>query len=504
MEKKLTQIYKRIFIFICFYISILLSVYGSVIENSSSIKHLIDKNKVWEYRYQYVMGAYSDINHVAYFKMKFSGEMEVNGKTYSNLTSYDCADNNLEPSNHPFTDQSWLLREDASKIYISSANQNQELFPNENKLDEYILYDFTLRIGDSYEGLIYLNERPVVKSIKCIDVQDINVNGDILREFRLSVSGYEFTVLEGIGVNSKYGFLPYITPNAIYPGAIEYYSLMKTFDVSGNEIYNTCNNNLPRLISEDFIWEYIYMPKDSNTLVLIDKMFDGKEKIDGKWYNKFISIGNKTIQNNDATIVNSFPNSSIDSNLLKNIPLLSFLREEYGKIYLLNPSKTGKNQNKEILLYDLDFTKNCTSYYSGYYTSQCQLIHDTLKVDDIELLMEDDKPYIFDNEECIKYLISNSSGETLNLISGIGPLNSGMIDFPLFDNNEQTLVLNNIYDKEGNIVFRGFNYNQSYVDSNSYDKAYNYFNLLGAKITNPKNGDLLIQTDGKSAKKIIY
>ncbi len=138
----------------------------------------------------------------SYIKFYWDGETVLNGVTYKNLKAINLTAQEQGYNCYPFEGFIAYLREDAEerKVYKWNPNQNAE----------YVLYDFTLDIGDYYpeESEIY-NTYPL-KSIETGTVFDASVRA---YDFAEEDNSFEkWFIYEGIGSANGILFPPMGVP----------------------------------------------------------------------------------------------------------------------------------------------------------------------------------------------------------------------------------------------------------------------------------------------------
>ena len=107
--------------------------------------------------------------------------------------------------------------------------------------------------------------------------------------------------------------------------------------------------------------------------------------------------------------------------------------------------------------------------------------------------------------------IAGDSGRNITYVQGIGVTDGGIYPRPTIssDSARPRIILNNVYDSEGNVVYAGAGIVPpvpNIVDTNPEDEnnVVVFYNMQGQRVMSPRPGDLLIrQTSGKT-EKIIF
>lgn len=148
---------------------------------SATENQFIREDRVWNY---HIWGI-GDPSHY-FFKMKFDGTTEIEGKTYHNLKTYDCIGYNYDRDNGQFVfvkeveskSVFYLREEEGGKVYIYDRGKGNTCFfldfPEDYEYPhETVLYDFNLNPGESYRhigvwGPVYEYDLDI-KNIEAID-----------------------------------------------------------------------------------------------------------------------------------------------------------------------------------------------------------------------------------------------------------------------------------------------------------------------------------------------
>lgn len=225
-------------------------------------------------------------------------------------------------------------------------------------------------------------------------------------------------------------------------------------------------------IHTEWVYEYFHVG-DRNIRELIRYEFNGVDVINGKEYNR-LEIKDFDIWRFE-TDTDLVPDNMCDTNKVY------YLREENGKIFrymgyevetpMETPDElTPPETEGEYLMFDLNLGEG-DSYWT-FYTAEdepfewvkvCIDEKSTIEIDSTDVTMQVIKSvnsYYCGEESYISY----SKYENLWIIDGIGPIGSKTIEFygSIIGLEFNPFVcfyspreLNNIYDKEGNVVFAG-------------------------------------------------
>lgn len=450
--------------------------------------------------------------------MKFDGTETHNGMEYHILRAYNCIDTNLKPTSFDYLNTIWLLREEDGIVYYLDTNwlvdDSDYSEQGKGSAREYVLYNFNIQPGESFDGLAMIyNEFAPVK-ITCNGIEKMMINNQETKLFHLSTEfcpdGFE--VLENVGIISKWVFLPYL--NIIDDESDPYkgrYLFTKYSDTEGNVLYQRDDSSDARLISDSRIWEYLYFSPDQTEGMLIRRSFTETKKIENQFYHKFSTLSALKWDR----IYDDVSGLWIDSEPCEceyKMPYEGWLREEYMKIYMYVKGMDIPGipeGTEEILLYDFDGNKATPDYQSGLFNVDATFTPSTMTVDRISLFDDNGDIIKIDGAECIFFFVTSPNLDSQILLEGVGPINQGMVDMPLnYPSTEHyTITLNNLYDEENNIIFKGIDYHSTFsgIDSiHTTDSSVRYYNLQGQPVYDPKKGEFVICVagDGRVSKLI--
>ena len=188
---------------------LLISLMLSVISFSLQAQHpFLEKGKTW-----HVMN-FSMGGHIIVQDYYVENDTVVDGKTYSKVYSKTDEGTTLEV----------LLREEDQRVYRHSLNSK----------NEYIIYDFNLKEGDSF--VRHLSDDNISCCVK--KVETVNINGEDLKQLTIECSSemepmYSETMTWTEGIGYRYGLLDGIVnfaPSSWSRGVIY--------------VYNSQSNNL--------------------------------------------------------------------------------------------------------------------------------------------------------------------------------------------------------------------------------------------------------------------
>ena len=197
---------------------------GAFSLSAEEYKSMIRYDRVWEY----INSQWLD-RQVCY--VKFDGQKEINGKTYHRLVAFKTAGYDYDSDGQPYlfdinNNYFWhegYLREEDGKVYTLvmtdplMINPSVMLFTAEYdqskdyRLEEKLLYDFTLKEGESYKGLQIQFDMGVEMDYKVMSVEHVEIEGEDHRLMRICPDdGWDYKngepIVEGIGIAS-YGCL---------------------------------------------------------------------------------------------------------------------------------------------------------------------------------------------------------------------------------------------------------------------------------------------------------
>lgn len=162
---------------------LLISLMLSAISFSLQAQHpFVEKGKTW-----HVMN-FSMGGHIIVQDYYVENDTVVDGKTYSKVYSKTDEGTTLEV----------LLREGNQQVYRRSLNSK----------DEYIIYDFNLKEGDTF--VRHLSDDNI--SCRVVKVETVNINGEDLKQLTIECSSemepmYSQTMTWTEGIGYRYGLL---------------------------------------------------------------------------------------------------------------------------------------------------------------------------------------------------------------------------------------------------------------------------------------------------------
>ncbi|MDE7419355.1 MAG: hypothetical protein K2N35_04010 [Muribaculaceae bacterium] len=267
----------RLFLFLCFITMTSISVAAE--EYQSIIRY----DRIWEH---------VSVNWTkrTVFYEKFDGPEEINGKTYHRLVSFRKASYDFDAEGKAYVfdvDENYYkhegyLREEDGKVYTLICNEglfgddwhNILYIPNGNDahpadLEEKLLYDFTCKEGDSYNGLHLTGyeAHEMVYNVK--SVESIEIDGEQCRRLLVSPEGYddfELPMVEGVGIDSEYGCLTSI--NFLYlptcPCMDHIFNRLLSAD--GRTVYGDESSNIPIIGDLSVVYDITQPSKDYTSI----------------------------------------------------------------------------------------------------------------------------------------------------------------------------------------------------------------------------------------------
>lgn len=430
----------------------------------------MSKDKVWHYYARHSAGSFGEpqgetIGPILYFSTDYE---VINGKNYFALMR----------EKTPSSDADTLLRmrqEEGKVIFLVDGRIKDNIFAYDKDLeigDEILVFDFDAKTGDIYRGLVAGDMGSLeLTDLKIESVDTIEKYGQRLIRQNISCPEHPFRgeipVVEGIGTGINLFFLPLlgdaITGSPTYGQHIDYV-LREVTDKSGNAVFRQKDftdgedqSYLP-FIREDRVWEYFTTDHDYMSYGhcrLYRWQFIGKEEFEGKNYHRLMQTG-QTLwtdhHDNDGTYSDYAEDTSRS--------LVALMREKSGKVYVRlkdgNNDELQPNFTEERLLYDFGLHPGDTLSFPWYpdgYISRQTFVADTI---DIEYSFEASRilnfvPIEEESAYAPAFAYSNTAG---NL--GLGDMvfiNLG----PFLSCDCGHTALNNVYDLNGNILYKGEN-----------------------------------------------
>lgn len=491
---------------------------------------MIRQDRTWEYlqtRREMKGTAPGFDNHNTLFRMKFDGSEVKNGKEYSRFVY--CGDRSSWTSTIDYNTGTTIstdtvtvpndnttvfyLREEPGKVFVLFPYDESRYFDEANykavKGEEVLLYDFTLKDGESFTGFWSsgdfmggLIDYPV-RALDPVKVagEECRVFG-MTKDFHGACDGYRFAEEAGC---LNYGTLA--APDAVLRTTgltTTDIHLQKMYDADGNVIYDSsqyAKEDPLAMINEDRTW--IYRKQMLGPMVDYEMSFTDSRKLNGHTYHKF-ALTKKTVYDDDGNVSSeeTFENGSG-----------YWLREftECWKVWLLTDgtkpvediSVTDHSKLQDFLIYDFSLIEGsefkCVMYPDDFSESGC-----------VTVTMNDAEPMEIDGQRCrVQIPEGSQSISGLSFIQGIGTTCNGSlatpyvggISGPLSDQSLPSLlsVLLAVKDKDGKIIYKnnsfgGIDSLNSGNESSRSDAP--IYDILGRRVTSMTRGGVYIR-DGK-------
>ena len=255
-------------------------------------------------------------------------------------------------------------------------------------------------------------------------------------------------------------------------------------------------------------WEYLEYERLADGRVgcsAIGCRFDGEESVGDREYSVFKTVYRKSwVMDADEDFTNPRNISEITTQLLDERRAL--LREQAGILYryvdadladaAADPDGISLTEGEEIPLYDFNLQAGeIPAVYAFSPEGSCIAV--TSEISETEdLLVDGNKGQII-------------RGDFPDYAEFAGVIADGFLEMPLTASTpEKKIIFNNLYDADGNIIYRG-NDDQTLagvsLPSASEPSAVEYYNLQGVRIDNPAKGQPVIRRHaGRSEKLIIH
>lgn len=279
----------------------------------------------------------------------------------------------------------------------------------------------------------------------------------------------------------------------------------------------------PTLIDESLLWEYGEAGTNWFHRQIYGCRFDGTETVNDIEYHKFITVYRKSWSQVPDTDNGCFVIvSDIEEDYTPCFRAL--IREENGVVYRYIDAEMAKlsedaniygeseafdfmevrlNEGDEIILYD--FNQDVDGKPGNHmFDGNGRPWVFTGKLTDIdEVLMDGNSFRRYKGPDMFP-----------SYAERIGVLESGTLDMPLinpYNRASSVIFINNVYDSDGNIFYRGVDNNQKILplkvdtlSTSTDNSAVEYFSLQGMRIDNPSKGQTVIRrANGRSEKIII-
>lgn len=390
---------------------------------------------------------------------------------------------------HVLGDSVAFLREENGKVFRLAQYPGKfyQIYPHDsimvNAGDEFILYDFSAAPQTDYvfpnfydSGMYKYNESGTYGILRVLETETIKI-GDKERvqqyvrptnlEWENYEGGFPLFMTEGLGV-MQYGVLHSYHSTIEIPGSPEELWLARVTDGDGTVVYQ--RHTTDRMIQEGRVWEYYVSDVAAHTEKFIRYGFKGTTEKYGHTYHNLTDLA-------DGSTV-------------------ALMREEDYRVWILLDEGTMDYEGKdpvevtpgtEGLLYD---------FSSGMFDTRKMVYCST---------PETEAPYgrLYFLDRKVPH-VEIGAGDRLVInptdalpgsmsVQGVGTL-SGTLCRPSTGTNRVNIRLNNLYDAEGNIIYKGENKaGVEGIDADKADDDSQMFDLMGREIRNPLPGTIYIQ-----------
>ena len=400
---------------------------------------------------------------------------------------------------HVLDDSVAFLREENGKVFIlaqHSGKLNRREIGDDsimvNAGDEFILYDFSAATQTEYihpyffkkptdKGVVGYYNTVRVKETEKIKMGDKEVVRQLVKPFWKDIEGgYSLYMTEGLGV-MEYGTLNSFMADVDITGQEDYPTLARVTDAEGKAVYQRYTSE--KMIQEGRVWEYWLHDDDSGVEKFIRYGFKGTTEKNGRTYHNLTDLDNGSI--------------------------VALMREEDYKVWLLLEGGEMQYHGKDPI--EVAPNSEAIIYNFG---------PDMFDVDGMLFCAnpEIDAPYgtlLFHDRKNISFrfvtvghwhLVSIRDISLGNCITYqiVGPINGGTLCRPTKyyypHLSELKIQLNNLYDADGNIIFKGVNKRNAGVEEIAAEGTMEdnrMFDLMGREIRNPLPGTVYIQNGRK-------
>ena len=264
------------------------------------------------------------------------------------------------------------MRQDGDRVYVNTSNLNvhrlgEDGDSNEDIDSEYLLYDFSLKVGDRFETLGFDEGHGIVVEAEVTATYETENQGHTYRvqEYAVVYDGWidirdrdnltsDAVIIEGVGPDWGYLFEPRTVgifthiPSSIYPLEV------KSTDGSPEWVTKSrgCAGLVTmgnKMVNTEFEWEY-RTPGDFG-YVDFRMRFDDIYIIDDQIYLNFHTLSHTVVSNDGDIVEVKYPDET-----------MFLLREEDKKVYMrirdyscfprLETWYEETGEDKEYLLYD--------------------------------------------------------------------------------------------------------------------------------------------------------
>lgn len=468
----------------------------------------VREDRIWEH--------YSSYGGTTLFQSRFFGVTELNGKLYHNLVftkKIHCLLGNFKQMNDASDEEVFLMREENGVIYlVRNSNWRDEYgLCGTAPQEEMVVCDFNCEAGDSFHSISALSwigqygnhiREFYENTFHVASTDSIEVNGEMCKrmfidritnpngEEKIFNKGNMPEIVEGMmGVNG--GILPVMSATVErFNDQLFLGRLTHVYDLDHKIIYEgykaplqNMDLSLPEMLVKDYRWEYWLSSADGSLNEIVSMEFDGERCIGDKTYRVLRSRRDAEWKYGEGVVVDYVNREQ------KHFEREYLLREEDGKVYLLNDIYSPDQM--EFIVYD--FTLDRTFPYTGVESNcypgceedpmhKCYANPTVFNVSGVIYAGNEDrnefrKIYTFESD------YSRNAGSPYDIIRQADDAASfnSMLPFTAFRPSEGSrydhVRLNNVYDKDGNIIFIGENEvvpEDSYVPLIREDRVWEY------------------------------
>ncbi len=480
MKRKITLLFALL-------VAVLSSVSGYAYEP------LVQEGKTWKHTvYAGIVGHYPSSSEVS---MRIGSAEEILGKTYYPLR--DVETNELYA----------YLRQEGNKVY-SCMDICEEWGDINGESEEYLVYDFDAKPGDTYESVSVADNVAVdltgyggsydKQKVTVLSVDNIIING--VERKRMIVepeygTGLDYEIIEGIGVNWGYVHLPEFGP--FCTGTTALVNISEVTDAEGNVLFTKEDFDAPAyrpLVQEGKTWNYdLYIDTFGDTEHQTATLkFGVPEELFGEEYFPFVD---------------------------KDEYKVGYMRQTGDKIHTLvdgfiiielYPYPSGGHvlgDGEEALVCDFSASEGYKYMMSGY----PRFLYDVAVTRADKILVNG----IIRKRVVVACNDIKEDNREIIFVEGIGP-NKGYLCQPQFmamvhGTGSALVVLNNVTDAEGNVIFTAEDFDAPAYDAGVPEVGFDtgmtpakdnkMYDLNGREIRNPLPGTVYIQGGKKHVAK---
>ena len=451
---------------------------------------IVCEGKVWNYYLEHTLLAPAPweegVERYDVPGYHFKGTKEKNGKTYNVFRDGE-------------GEETALMRQEGNRVYMYYYGYDRVEPGMETDIKpEFLLYDFDLKPGQTYEAFGYDCSIHHLPKLTVLSVDTIILKGE--RHIRQKIesemwNNHIFTVVEGIGIDYGMLHLPqWGDQNACI--ATDIYHIDNVADADGNMIFNKTHfmggDAHSRFVSKEKVWHYLLMNYGAGR---VESVTEGPSvrfqkddvKMEGKDYSVLVRI-NKQGEVTDTVALMRQEGSRV----------WFFNNEHTNSLFVKGHGNDTEYLGKEILV--CDFDANPGDSYTGMACGDLGYEVIPIKVDSVGTVKANGKTY---RRQFLT--LEDNPYWRVEYIEGIGVYGPEWFFLPYlgvqlagYMSAHTDLRLDKVTDAEGNLIYQvDHKSGVEEIAAEGTMEDNRMFDLMGREIRNPLPGTVYIQNGRK-------